>query len=156
LILRFGGGRWRASPGSYSRVSPNPSTPLTPGKHRVAPKELTAGALAVRTPAVCRAFGTTSNKVGGGCLFLTAQGPKKRRLNASGGDAQRGHARSLLGERHGWGSARPSTSDQGKFSVEGLAGEGSDEGSNRVTASTITPVWLGLDVTRNRASLNHL
>jgi len=53
------------------------------------------------------------------------------------------------------GSARPSTSNQGKFNVEGLAGEGTDEDSNRVIASTIAPVWLGFDVTRNRAPLNH-
>ena len=35
----------------------------------------------------------------------------------------------------------------------GLAGEGADEDSNRVTASTIAPVWLGFDAARNRAFL---
>ena len=55
--MRIGGGRWRASPGSYSRVSPKPEH----SSERVAPKELTAGALAV-TPAVWRAFSAASNK----------------------------------------------------------------------------------------------
>jgi hypothetical protein len=35
--------------------------------------------------------------------------------------------------------------------VEGLADEGTDEDSNRVTASTIAPVWPGFDAARNLA-----
>ena len=37
--------------------------------------------------------------------------------------------------------------------MEGLTGEGTDEDINRVIASTMAPVWLGLDVARNRAFL---
>jgi len=33
------------------------------------------------------------------------------------------------------------------------AGERADEDSNRATASTMAPVWLGLDAARNRAFL---
>ena len=45
------------------------------------------------------------------------------------------------------------TTAQGKLGVKGLAVEGTDEDSNRVTATTMAPVWLGFDAARNLAFL---
>jgi hypothetical protein len=53
-----------------------------------------------------------------------------------------------------WLRKRPTINvDQGEFSAGGLAADGTDKDSNRVTASTMAPVWLGFDAARNLAFL---